>query len=247
VPVGHGTEQLEDFLSARFGTDAVIRIDRDTTRRKGALERHLDQVHQGRTRILIGTQMLAKGHDFPGITLVAIVDADGGLFAVDLRASEHLAQQIVQVIGRAGRAELPGEALIQTHLPDHPLLRTLIEEGYPGFARDALAERREAGMPPFASQALFRAEAVKADPPETFLAAAGTILNADRRGDVGVIGPLPAPMERRAGRYRFQLLVHASSRADLHELLDRCVPRIAELREARAVRWSVDVDPMELY
>jgi primosomal protein N' (replication factor Y) len=247
VAVGQGTERLEEALTERFGVNTVVRIDRDTTRRKGALEQQLDRARSGQARILIGTQMLAKGHDFPGITLVGIVDADSGLFAVDLRATEHLAQQIVQVIGRAGRAERPGEALIQTHLPDHPLLRTLLNEGYDGFARDALIERREAGMPPFASQALFRAEAVKRGAPEAFLEAARAVLQTHAATNVSIIGPIPAPMERRAGRYRHQLILHTDSRRELHETLTRSVPLIAELRESRSVRWSLDVDPMELY
>jgi primosomal protein N' (replication factor Y) len=247
IPVGQGTERLEEALTERFGVDALVRIDRDTTRRKGALEQQLDRARSGQARILIGTQMLAKGHDFPGITLVGIIDADSGLFAVDLRATEHLAQQIVQVIGRAGRAERAGEALIQTHLPDHPLLRTLLNQGYDGFARDALSERREAGMPPFASQALFRAEAVKRAAPEAFLDAARAVLQPRAATNVSIIGPVPAPMERRAGRYRHQLLLHADSRRGLHETLALSVPLIAELRESRSVRWSLDVDPMELY
>jgi primosomal protein N' (replication factor Y) len=170
--IGEGTERIEQALQERFPDTPILRIDRDTTRRKGELEAALSAAETGAARILLGTQMLAKGHHFPGVTLAAILDADQGLFSTDFRASERMAQLIIQVAGRAGRVERPGEVMIQTHHPDHPLLRQLVESGYPAFARAALEERREAQLPPYASMALLRAEATSAEHPRAFLEAA---------------------------------------------------------------------------
>lgn len=225
----------------------MVRIDRDSTRRKGAMEGLLEEVNSGRAQILIGTQMLAKGHHFPNVTLVAILDADQGLYSVDFRAGERLAQLIVQVAGRAGRAERPGTVLIQTHLPEHPLLLQLVAEGYPAFATAALAERREAALPPYSHLALLRAEATNAEAPQRFLEAARH--QAEQLGHEGVylLGPAPAPMERRAGRSRAQLLLQSDSRAPLHRLLAQWLPLLEGLPEARRVRWSLDVDPADMY
>lgn len=244
-PLGHGTERVEQVLRDRFPHHSVARIDRDSTRRKGTLQQLLDEARRGEHAILIGTQMLAKGHHLPKVTLAAILDADQGLFSIDFRAGEGLAQLITQVAGRAGRADRPGEVMIQTHHPDHPLLRSVLTEGYGGYAATALAERREALLPPYGHMALLRAEATDADPPQRFLAEAATLARA-HRGQVEVLGPVPAPMERRAGRYRAQLLLQSGARADLHGLLDAWLPQILGLATARKVRWSVDVDPMDL-
>lgn len=245
-PLGHGTERVEQTLRERFPHYGCARIDRDSTRRKGALQQLLADAHSGRHRILLGTQMLAKGHHLPAVTLAAILDGDQGLFGVDFRAGERMAQLITQVAGRAGRAEQPGEVLIQTHHPDHPLLRTLLTEGYHHYAAAALAERREAELPPFVNLALLRAEAIDAEAPTRFLAAAAAL--AKELGSAGVLllGPVPSPMERRAGRFRAQLLLQAMQRADLHRLLDAWLPPLAQLPAARKVRWSIDVDPMEM-
>ena len=244
--LGHGTERVEQALREHFPQYSCARIDRDSTRRKGALEQLLNDAHSGRHRILLGTQMLAKGHHLPNVTLAAILDGDQGLFGADFRAGERMAQLIVQVAGRAGRAEQPGEVLIQTHHPDHPLLRTLLTEGYPSFAAAALAERRDAELPPYVNLALLRAESTDAEGPGRFLGEAGTL--ADQLGTQGVtlLGPIPSPMERRAGRYRAQLLVQAAQRADLHRLLDVWLPPLASVPSGRKVRWSIDVDPMEM-
>ena len=243
---GQGTERLEETLATLFPEAGVARVDRDSTRRKGSMERLLDDVHKGATKILVGTQMLAKGHDFPQITLVGVLDADQGLFSADFRASERMAQLIIQVAGRAGRAERPGEVLIQTHEPEHPLLLHLVREGYGSFAAAALAERRAAMLPPYASLALLRAEAPSAPPPYTFLEAARHLLEASGTERVQLLGPAPAPMERRAGRYRAHLLLQSKERAPLQRLLGEALPRLEELKEARRVRWSIDVDPVSL-
>ncbi len=244
--LGQGTERIERALQREFPTVGIARVDRDSTRRKGSLQALLDAVHRGERRILIGTQMLAKGHHFPDVTLVGIVDADQGLFGADFRASERMAQLILQVAGRAGRAEKPGVVIIQTHQPHHPLLRTLVSGGYAAFAAAALTERQAACLPPFTWQALLRADALDPEAPQAFLTEA-LELGRNLALAVELLGPVPAPMERRAGRYRAQLLVQAEHRQRLHGFLDRWVEQLGGLKTARKVRWSLDVDPQDLF
>ena len=244
--IGQGTERIEQALMELFPDAGVARVDRDSTRRKGSMEKLLEDMQSGARRILVGTQMLAKGHDFPNVTLVGVLDADQGLFSADFRASERMAQLIIQVAGRAGRAERPGEVLIQTHQPDHLLLQHLVREGYGSFAQAALAERRLAGLPPYAALALLRAEATAPAAPTAFLEAAREHLARRRASGVTLLGPAPAPMERRAGRYRANLLLQASQRAPLQKLLAAALPELDELKQARKVRWSIDVDPVSL-
>ncbi|MCY1336674.1 Primosomal protein N' [compost metagenome] len=249
-PVGAGTERAEERLKILFPKHPVLRIDRDSTSRKHAMRDLFATINKGEPCILVGTQMLAKGHHFPRVTLVAILDADGGLFSADFRASERMAQQIVQVAGRAGRAEEPGRVLIQTHLADHPLLVQLTEQGYFAFAEQALSERRAAGLPPFAHLALLRAEAHKPGQAEAFLDAAcmeAENLQASLGHEVELLGPVPAPMERRAGRHRAQLLLSGSARAPLHRLLTPWLQMLEQLPGGRQVRWSLDVDPIDLF
>jgi len=245
-PLGHGTERVEQALRDHFPQFSCARIDRDSTRRKGALQQILDDALSGHHRILLGTQMLAKGHHLPKVTLAAIIDADQGLFGVDFRAGERMAQLIIQVAGRAGRSAQAGEVLIQTHHPDHPLLRTLLTEGYHHYAAAALAERREAELPPYVNLALLRAEATAADAPLRFLDEALRLAKEIATAGIILLGPIPSPMERRAGRYRAQLLVQATQRSELHRLLDAWLPSLSQLPAGRKVRWSVDVDPMEM-
>ncbi len=245
--LGQGTERLEEALAALFPAAALVRIDRDSTRRKGRLETLLSEIREGRHSLLLGTQMLAKGHHFPGVTLVGVLDVDQGLMGADYRATERMAQLIVQVAGRAGRAERAGRVLIQTRHPDHPLLQTLVGAGYGAFAKRALAEREAARLPPFSYQALLRAEAPRSQAPSAFLEQAGALAH-DLGGDrVEIWGPVPAPMERRAGRFRAHLLVQCMRRPALQRLLAQWMPRLPELETARAVRWSLDVDPQELF
>ncbi len=245
--LGQGTERIEDALKERFPDARVLRIDRDSTRRKGSLQTMLDQIHDGKVDILVGTQMLAKGHDFPNVTLVGILDMDQGLMSADFRASERMAQLLVQVAGRAGRAEKPGEVLIQTHYPDHPLLQTLLKHGYPAFAEAALKERQESGLPPYSAMTLLRAESVNEKEPMGFLSDARKNAEQLTGNNVFILGPVPAPMEKRAGRFRAQLLVQADQRTHLQQLLGNWVQSIESLKSARKVRWSIDVDPMETY
>ncbi|UUY09093.1 primosomal protein N' [Pseudomonas sp. J452] len=250
-PVGAGTERAEERLNILFPSFPVLRIDRDTTARKGSMDKLFSTISRGEPCILVGTQMLAKGHHFPRVTLVAILDADGGLYSADFRASERMAQLIVQVAGRAGRAEEPGKVIIQSHLADHPLLVQLTEQGYPAFAEQALSERRGAGLPPFAHLALLRAEAHKPGQAEGFLdeacSYAEQLQQELRLPAIELLGPVPAPMERRAGRHRAQLLLQSSSRVPLHKLLAAWLPILEAMPGGRAVRWSLDVDPIDLF
>lgn len=247
-PLGQGTERVEGALSRYFPAARVVRLDRDSTRRKGSLESTLQRMHAGEADILVGTQMLSKGHDFPNVTLVGVINADQGLYSADFRGPERLFQQMTQVAGRAGRASRPGRVLIQTYHPDHELYAALRRHDYTGFADFALRERHQAALPPFRHLALLRAEATDAHAPLSFLRQAQTTargLVADT--PVEIFDPTVAPMERRAGRYRAQLLVQAIERRPLHALLDAWLPRLADLKAARRVRWSIDVDPLEMF
>jgi primosomal protein N' (replication factor Y) len=243
---GVGTERLEERLVERFPDVNVLRVDRGSTRRRDALESLLAELG-GRPGILVGTQMLAKGHDLPNLTLVAVVGIDEGLFSADFRASEKLAQLLIQVAGRAGRAERAGEVWLQTHHPGHPLLETLIAGGYHAFAEAELMQRELAGFPPFAHLALLRAEAKHADPPNAFLERAKAVFAESGVPGLEVHGPMPAPMPRRAGFLRAQLLVSAAQRRALHAALEYAMPVLRDATEARRLRWSLDVDPVDLY
>ncbi len=243
-PQGIGTERLEERLLQAFPDFPVLRIDRSTTARRDALEQTLATLGNA-PGILVGTQILAKGHDLPKLTLVVVVGIDEGLFSADFRASEKLAQQLIQVAGRAGRAERPGEVWLQTHHPDNALLHTLVNGGYHAFADAELGQREAAGFPPFAHLALLRAEAKQLEHANDFLGAVRGLIPHDSA--VEHFGPMPAPMPRRAGFQRTQLLLSASQRRPLHRLLDAMVPAIHALPLARRVRWSLDVDPMDLY
>ena len=247
IAVGQGTEKIEETLADKFPDIPLGRIDRDTMHRKGARRAFIDDVLSGRIRLLIGTQMLTKGHHFPEVSLVGVINADHGLFGTDFRSDERLAQTIIQVAGRAGRAERPGEVLVQTSYPEHPLLKRLISEGYEGFAAAALNERRQAGWPPFSHLALIRTECATRDPGYQLLNEVRLAMEPTCPTGVRLLGPAAAPMERRAGRFRAQLLIQAAERGPLHTLLDELVPMIAGLPDARRVRWSIDVDPIELF
>ena len=242
--VGQGTERIEESLAETFQGIGIARLDRDVVRRQDELEAVVSRITSGDARILVGTQMIAKGHDFPDVTLVVVLNADQGLFSTDFRAAERLAQTIVQVAGRAGRGDRRGEVLIQTEYPEHPLLRGLLEGGYEAFASAALAERESAAWPPFARLAALRASALQADWATDFLAAAR---RAAPKANVRLLGPAPAAMAKRAGRFHAQLLIESGERAALHRFLDRWVPAVEALPEVRRVRWALDVDPLELF
>jgi primosomal protein N' (replication factor Y) len=246
APVGQGTERVEETLARLFPDAPLARLDRDTAAARGAAAEVLERVLRGEARILVGTQMLTKGHHFPDVSLVVILDADQGLFASDFRATERLAQTITQVAGRAGRESRAGEVIIQTEFPEHPLLTRLIAEGYESFAVGALEERREAAWPPYSRLALLRAEAK--DPPrlDAWLKAAAAAGQGWNEAGVKILGPASALLARRADYFRAHLLVETALRATLQRFLSRWLPLIENLPGAQGLRWSIDVDPLEV-
>ncbi|MEY2696523.1 MAG: hypothetical protein RL333_661 [Pseudomonadota bacterium] len=247
ILLGLGTERIEEALTRLFPSQRLVRIDRDTTRRKGQLETYLESVHNGETDILIGTQMLAKGHHFPNVTLVGILDVDGGLFSSDFRASERTAQLILQVAGRAGRAHRPGQVLLQTRHPGHPVLEALIHRGYEAFSAVCLKERESLALPPFSHQALIRADAPRQDTVRLFLQGLAESVSPADYPDVMVLGPIPSPMERRGNRYRWQVLLQSGHRNHLHHALHHLRRYVLEDPKRWPVRWSIDVDPIDLF
>jgi primosomal protein N' (replication factor Y) len=244
-PQGHGTERLEEALVTLFPQVPVLRVDRETTRRRDAFEQLLASLQDDAPAILVGTQMLAKGHDLPNLTLVAIVGVDEGLHSIDFRAEERLAQLVVQVAGRAGRARKPGRVLLQTHQPEHPLLRKLLAHGYAAAAADLLGERRRTQLPPYSHQVLLRADAPQRDHVDAFLHEARSLLPV--LDDLQIAGPMQAPMPLRAGRQRGQLLLESTQRGVLRAMLRSWQQALFALPSARRVRWSLDVDPIDLY
>lgn len=248
VSVGVGTEQLEKQLELLFPEFKTIRIDRDSTRRKGSLESALESIRNGEYQILIGTQMLAKGHHFPDVTLVGLLDVDGSLYSSDFRASERLAQLFIQVAGRAGRASKPGEVLLQTHHPEHTLLQSLLHKNYQHFAQTALAERKIAQLPPYSFLTLLRAEGDNNDQVEAFLRQVRHTLEAHPLYDDQclVLGPMPAPLAKRSGKFRWQLLLQVTTRRQMQRLIASSKPAIQLLPLAKKVRWTMDIEPQDL-
>jgi primosomal protein N' (replication factor Y) len=246
-PLGEGTERLEDALRDHFPDRRIERIDSDSMQRRGAIGEALELAAQGEADVLVGTQMLSKGHHFPKLTLVGIVNADQGLFGTDFRSSERMAQSIIQVAGRAGRESRQGDVIIQTAFPDNPFWQRLIEGGYPQIASDALAEREETRWPPFTWLALIRAAAHRQSDAHAFLDIAREYVVGQQVEYLRVLGPVDAPMARRAGRYRAQLLLQGSERKTLHTVLAALRPFLEEIPASRKVRWSIDVDPVELF
>lgn len=246
-PLGEGTERLEESLRTRFPDVAISRIDSDSTQQKGAMHEALESATLGHANILVGTQMLSKGHHFPNLTLVGIVNADQGLFGTDFRSAERMAQSIIQVAGRAGRESRPGEVLIQTAFPENEFWSTLIEGGYSQIADDALAEREITRWPPFTRLALLRSAAHQKADAHRFLDVARRHLAAEANETLRILGPVDAPMARKAGRYRAQLLLQSSDRSTLHRALRILRPMLEADASARKVRWSIDVDPGELF
>jgi primosomal protein N' (replication factor Y) (superfamily II helicase) len=244
VPVGEGTQRIEAALEKSFPRARILRIDRDSTRRKLAWPEMRSRIHDREIDILVGTQILAKGHDFPHLSLVGVVNADSLLHSTDFRASERLFALLIQVAGRAGRGDAPGEVLIQTAFPDHPLYAALRSQDYASFARALLADRQQAGFPPFVHQALLRAEAPRLETTLAYLGRAARIGKAIAGQHVTLYDPVPASMMRRAGRERAQLLVQAESRSRLQAFLTAWHARLAA-EPSRPARWSLDVDPLE--
>jgi primosomal protein N' (replication factor Y) len=245
LPVGQGTERVEETLMRLFPDAPLARLDRDTAAARGSIQTVLGRVHSGEARILVGTQMLTKGHHFSEVTLVVILNADQGLFASDFRATERLAQTITQVAGRAGRETRAGQVIIQTEFPEHPLLRRLIDEGYDSFAVSALQERQGAGWPPYSRLALLRAEAKDRAGLDAFLAKAAMAGRAITQS-VKVLGPATALIARRADHYRAHVLIESGARSTLQRFLARWLPQVDSLPGPKGLRWSIDVDPLEV-
>lgn len=247
VLIGQGTERSEEALQGLFPEVEVLRIDRDTTSRKDAMRDIVARINDGQPRILVGTQMLAKGHHFPKLGVVVILDADGGLFSADFRGPERMAQLLIQVSGRAGRDQRQGVVLIQTHHPDHPQLQLLLQKGYFHFASAQLSMREKMGLPPYRAMAMLRADANTMEAPEHFLQQALVIGQQLSAGTLQLIGPLPSPMPKRAGKFRAQLIIQAPHKGILKAFLKRFIPAIEPIKTNAQLHWSLDVDPIDMF
>lgn len=243
VDAGSGTEKVTEQLQKALPDFPVVRIDRDTTRRKGALDDALAKAHSGGASVLVGTQMLAKGHHFPNLALAIILDADGGFLSADFRGPEHASQLILQVAGRTGRAQHRGSVIIQSRHPEHAMLHTLLSGDYHQISRQLLNERRLTGLPPCGHLAMFRSESLKAGDSQQLL---DDLANVAVDPRVQVLGPIPAPLERRQGRFRFQLLLRADHRAPLHGAIEQLLATLEQHPLARRCRWHLDVDPLDM-
>lgn len=244
-PVGFGTQRLEEMLQQHFPDVPIIRVDRDSTRKKGAMQTLLNEIHDKPQAILLGTQMLAKGHHFPNVTLVGVIDADSGLFSADFRAIEQMGQLLLQVAGRAGRADKPGTVMIQTQHPDHPLLQLLINAGYNAFATALLTEREQSLLPPYSYFAVFRAEAYAQGKAADFLDRLKKLGGAFQEA-VTVLGPVPALMAKKKGLHCQNLLIKANKRSVLQYFLKEMLQQIENIPAKEAVKWILDVDPVEV-
>lgn len=247
LPFGHGTQRIESALIKQFPKARILRVDRDSIRHKAAWQTMLDTIHQGEVDILVGTQLLAKGHDFPNLALVCVLNADSSLYSTDFRAEEHLFSQLMQVAGRAGRAHIPGTVLIQTEFPQHPLYLALIRQDYAAYAQAQLKERKSAGFPPFVYLAVLRAEAPVLAEALGFLHQTATIATiAKEYAHIQLFDPVPATMTRLKGLERAQLLIQATSRKHLQIFLSDWQQRITSLPARSKLRWHLDVDPLTL-
>ncbi|MDT3737362.1 MAG: primosomal protein N' [Denitratisoma sp.] len=244
-PFGRGTQRLEEALAARFPQARILRVDRDSAKSQSRWHAVLEAIHKGEADILVGTQMLAKGHDFPNLTLVGVLNADAALFAADFRAPERLFAQLMQVGGRSGRAALPGQVLVQTQYPEHPLYRALAAHDFAAFADAQLAERERAGFPPFTHQAMLRAEAPELKQALAFLKMASELGGELSEGQVSLYDAVPMRLHRLAHLERAQLLVESRSRPALQAFLAQWLAAIRALKTSRALRWHIDVDPLE--
>lgn len=244
-PIGLGTAKVEENLQALFPNFDVIRVDRDSTSRVGSWQRIYNKIQKSEPIILLGTQMLAKGHHFPYVTLVAILDIDSGLLSVDFRATERTAQLIIQVAGRAGRGEKKGEVYLQTLRPDHPLLNTLLESGYRSFAKQTLKERKAAWMPPYRYAALLRCESKDQELNQSFLQEHAQALRQASENSIDIWGPIPAPMERKAGRYQAHMVLLSKDRARMHFYIRQWWQNVWH-NKPHGMKLSLDIDPQEL-
>lgn len=247
MAAGLGTEQTEDFLHTRFKQWPIHRVDSDSMQNKGAMQALVEDINKGKPCILLGTQMLTKGHHFPGVSLVAVIDADAMLFSADFRGEERMAQLLTQVAGRAGRADIPGRVLLQTHYPDHPALLAMLNTSYGEQAREMLKQRQESGMPPAGQLVVLRTDCPNAEYGEQFLQNlrqhSTPLLPAGAR----LIGPLPSPMQRRAGKYRCQLLLTAPNRRVAQAAATLLVANAEGLPARQGLKWTIDIDPQDVF
>jgi primosomal protein N' (replication factor Y) len=247
VSTGLGTEQIEDFLRQRFAQWPIFRVDSDSMQGKNAMRELVTEVNRDEPCILLGTQMLTKGHHFPAVGLVAVIDTDAMLFSADFRGEERMAQLLTQVAGRAGRADLPGEVILQTHYPDHPSLQAMIAVDYATQARDILSRRQATGMPPFGQVVVLRTDCGKPGYGEEFLQALRARVEPGLPGTSSMIGPLPSPMQRRAGKFRCQLILLAPGRPAAQAAASLLVSQ-AEGQPARhGLKWTIDIDPQDMF
>ncbi len=245
VPAGQGTQRIESLIEQSFPGVRIARVDRDSTRARGAAQRIFDIARRGEIDILVGTQMLAKGHDFPNLTLVGVLNADAAMFSADFRAPERLFAQLVQVAGRAGRADRPGEVLVQTAFPGHPIYAAAQKQDYARFAQLQLEERRLSAMPPFSYLALLRVEARTAGHALRFADQALEMGRALQTVQVTLLDAVPAPLERKAGWERAQVLVQSKSRTALQRFVTTWQPLLQQTAP-RNLRWLIDIDPLEV-
>ena len=246
IALGQGTQRIESALNKHFSSEWIMRIDSDSTKSKDSLDKALEAAKSGTAKILIGTQMLSKGHHFSSLTLVAIINADQGLFSNDFRGSERLAQSITQVAGRAGRENKKGQVLIQTEYPDHPFWETLFKGGYKNAIRLILEERKQTGWPPYSYIALLRTESHQKKFTWEFLKKSKLILSSNN-STIDILGPVSAPMEKKAGKYRGQLLLQSNNRKILNHCISSFIQEIESKKITRRVKWSLDIDPIELF
>jgi len=247
LAAGLGTEQTEEFLRTRFKLWPIYRVDSDSMQNKGAMQTLVEEINRGAPCILLGTQMLTKGHHFPAVSLVAVIDADAMLFSADFRGEERMAQLLTQVAGRAGRADLPGSVLLQTHYPDHPALLAMLGTSYAEQARELLKRRQENGMPPAGQLAVLRTDCPNAEYGEQFLLDLRKRSTAQLPSGARLIGPLPSPMQRRAGKYRCQLLLTAPNRKVAHAAASLLVANAEAIPSRQGLKWSIDIDPQDVY
>ena len=247
ILIGRGTQRIEEHIRQTFPEYSLVRLDRDITKRKGNLEEILKDIGEQKHQIIIGTQILSKGHDFPHVSLVGILDIDYGIYSADFRAMERTAQLLIQVAGRSGRRTTQGEVYVQTHNPDHPLLNSLLNDGYPAFAQQALVTREEWQLPPYSHQISLRARAQKSADVYRFLERIKDVARQIIPNKIQIQGPISPAMERKAGQYRAFILLTSKQRGTITKHLDDWFEKIEQLPETKKVRWSVDVDPIDSF
>lgn len=245
IPVGHGTQRVEELLSQQFPEHQQIRLDRDATRKKGYLQKAIAGIQDNKYQIILGTQILSKGHDFSRVSLVGVLDIDYGIYSADFRALEKTAQLLVQVAGRSGRRQQRGQVIVQTHAPDHPMLCVLLTEGYSGFTKAALAIREQMKLPPYAYHVSLRVRAASQQQAFNFLHLAKNHARRHFSDQIQILGPASANMEKRAGQYRAFITLSSQHRGSLSKNFTAWLEQVEKIRKHRSLHWSIDVDPID--